>query len=365
VPAAPQELRAIAQEVRPVVEEMPAVSIASPIAAENDSAAISVATSETETSPPLAAPASDAEVAQWSSKVRASGGLGSGLRTTPSTASAWPLVLRELMEVVGEPRDLGAAVALVEEIDALDEVASDERLDERWTRLPKHVQQTWLAALAARTRSVKEQPNLSPDQKARVKTILGRYPAWAKAYMPGHVNGLQVRHPPLHESWDADARHAWGQLDDFLGEELGERQAGAPTKKKAKRTASDDDAPDIDPSWRLFPFVRGRDAVTVGGDPREPSREKLERALDLASLEWPAIEGPRKVESLAESIRRGSYGLVLVVQTLVAHKQANAIVEAAKDADVPWALVEGYGLSAVTRGLERYLGGPRSGAADG
>ena len=83
----------------------------------------------------------------------------------------------------------------------------------------------------------------------------------------------------------------------------------------------------------------------------------------LASLDWPSIDGPRKVDAIVERIRRGTYELVLVLQPYVAHKQANAIIEAAKDTAVPWALVEGYGVSAVQAGLERFLGGPRSGAS--
>ena len=170
---------------------------------------------------------------------------------------------------------------------------------------------------------------------------------------------MQLKHEPMHGSWARDARHYWDALRDLLGEELVRPVPSA--RKKEKPHHVEDDAPDIDPTWRLLPLVRGRKAVILGGDRREPNRERLERAFQLASLEWPSIDGPRKVESVAESIRGGGYGLVLVLQPYVAHKQANPIIEAAKETSVPWALVEGYGVAAVRLGLERFLGGPRSG----
>ena len=124
------------------------------------------------------------------------------------------------------------------------------------------------------------------------------------------------------------------------------------------RKLRNDFAPAIDPAWPLLPIVRGRKAVIVGGDPREPNRERLERAFRLESLDWPAIYGQRKVHSTVESIRAHGYGLVLVLAPLISHKQADAIIHAAKETSVPWALALGYGVSAIKLALERFLGGP-------
>ncbi|MHB8696306.1 MAG: hypothetical protein ACYDHH_34260 [Solirubrobacteraceae bacterium] len=104
--------------------------------------------------PEPAPPASDAQLAQWKSTVRTNG-LGSGLTSAPSSATAWPFVLHELMETVGPPREHDTSVATVEEIDALDEGSTCER-QLQWVRLPKHVQQIWLSMLVARTRVLKE-----------------------------------------------------------------------------------------------------------------------------------------------------------------------------------------------------------------
>jgi hypothetical protein len=304
------------------------------------------------------APATDDQIAEWTSTVRATG-LGLRLNGAPSESTAWPLILHELMEALGPPRPLDSSIDLIEEADALDAVGSPDR-QAQWARLPRNAQQAWLSMLVARTRALKELPSASDATKARVKQIIGRYPPWAKTHGPGHVNGMQVKHAPVHGSWAHDARDAWEALDDLLGEEL-EPPSSVVPKKKAKRTSTEDvDEPDIEPGWRVLPLVRGRTAILLGGDPREPNRERLERAFQLASLEWPSIEGPRKVEAAVERIRKGAYGMVLLLTPFVFHKQSNPIIEAAKDAGVAWALVEGYGVGAVKHGLERFLGGPRS-----
>lgn len=305
--------------------------------------------------------ASETEIAQWANGVRSSG-LGAGLRTEPSKSTAWSLVLHELMDALGPPRDVTSTIGAIEEIEALDDIATPGR-QELWVRLPRHVQQLWLSMLVARTRVVREMPSSTPETKARVKVIIGRYPPWANAHTPGHVNGLQVKHVPLHGSWAQDARHGWTALGDLLGEELVVRPATTPRKKQRRTEPEDDDGPEIDPGWHVLPLVRGQKAIVVGGDPREPSRLRLERALQLGSLEWPAIDGPRKVESVVGRIDRRTYGLVLVLRPFVAHNESEPIIEAAKRAGTPWAMVEGYGLASVKLGLERFLGGPRSGAS--
>lgn len=294
------------------------------------------------------------------SRVRTSG-LGAGLRTEPSTSSAWPLVLSELMAVVGVPRDLSTAVGVVEEFDGLDDVATPER-QEAWARLPRQVQQLWLAMLVARTRLLRERTaSAAPETQARAKEIIGRYPPWAKRYAPGHVNGMQKTHAPMHGLWDTDARGYWEELFELLGDELEVRPASASSKKKPKRAASNADAvPNIEDTWPLWSQVRGQKAIVVGGTPNEASRERLERAFQFASLDWSSIDGPRRVDALAGRIEMGAYGLVLVLAGYVAHKESGHIIEAAKSANVPCVVVDGgYGVAAVRAGMDRFLGTAR------
>ena len=66
--------------------------------------------------------------------------------------------------------------------------------------------------------------------------------------------------------------------------------------------------------------MRGKTAVMVGGAPKEPNRDRLETYLRLATLEWPVIDGPRKVEAVAQRIAKGAYDLVLIVQAHIASR---------------------------------------------
>jgi hypothetical protein len=340
---------------------------AAAIAEAGPAAAVVLAPATAASTPPVPAPedppstpASDDQVAEWKSAVRSTG-LGHRLNGAPSDGTTWPLVLHELMGALGLPRMLDTSVDVIEETDALDAVGSPDR-QAQWARLPRNAQQAWLSMLVARTRALKELPSTGDATKARVKEIIGRYPPWAKAHGPGHVNGMQIKHAPVNGSWARDAQDGWKILDDLLGEEF-EPPSSVVPKKRAKRAESEKSEEvedlDIEAGWRLLPLVRGCKAILLGGDPREPNRQRLERALQLASLEWPPIDGPRKVEAVVERIRKGTYGLVLVLTPFVFHKQSSPIIEAAKDAGVAWALVEGYGVAATKQGLERFLGGPR------
>ncbi|MGH7298516.1 MAG: hypothetical protein ACRELB_26485, partial [Polyangiaceae bacterium] len=294
---------------------------------------------------PPADRASDADLAAWKDSVRARG-LGAGLRLAPSDTTAWPLVLHQIMETVGPPRAIDASVEAIEEVEALDAVATDD-LRDLWARLPKHVQQLWLSMLVARTRALRESASAPRETLDRAKIVVARYPAWAKKHVPGHVNGLQLKHAPLRGSWAQDGRDHWDALCQLLGDEGGVAPSKAAPRRKHARPDHEhnDDGSDLDPTWRLLPLVRGMKAIVVGGDPREPNRQRLERALGLASLEWPPIDGPRKVDSIVGRIRKGTYWLVIVLQAFVAHAESEPVVDAAKSAGTPWALADGYGVA--------------------
>jgi hypothetical protein len=92
-------------------------------------------------------PASDAQLTTFKSK-----GLGTasppGPMATPSASvqRPWPVTLHEMMCVLG-PRetDLDDRVALLDELDALDEVATPDRQNQ-WVRLPIEIQKHWLSS---------------------------------------------------------------------------------------------------------------------------------------------------------------------------------------------------------------------------
>jgi hypothetical protein len=258
------------------------------------------------------------------------------------------------------PREtyLDDPAALVDELDALDQVATPER-QVQWVRFPIEVQKHWLSHLVARTRAMRDHPS-SEGVLDRLKKVRAVYPQWAREYVPGHINGLQLKHAPMGAAWADDADDHWGALVAVVGHEIPTARKVPPTRKKKERPVVEVEPTIVEPDWPLLPLVRGKVALIVGGAPKEPNRDRLETYLRLATLEWPDLDGPRKVEAIAQRIAKGAYDLVIVIQALSSHPEAERVLDAAKQNRVRWAMVEGYGVAAVVQGLERFLKAPPS-----
>jgi hypothetical protein len=72
-------------------------------------------------------PASDAQLEEWKKAVQARG-LGASRTLPPAPERPWGALLHEMMCLLGPPDvDLNDSVALLEELDALDEIATPER----------------------------------------------------------------------------------------------------------------------------------------------------------------------------------------------------------------------------------------------
>jgi hypothetical protein len=308
------------------------------------------------------APASDAQLAHWKQTVHSK---GLGATTTmsptatpsPSVQKPWPITLHEMMCVLG-PRemDLDDRVALVDELDALDEVATTER-QALWVRFPIEVQKHWLSHLVARTRAMRDHPS-SETVLGRLKKIRAVYPEWARTYVPGHINGLQLKHAPIAGSWANDADEHWRAICAVVEREVPTARKSPPTRKKKERPVVEEEPVLVEPDWPLLPITRGKTALIVGGAAKEPNRDRLEVFLRLATLDWPDIDGPRKVEAVAQRIAKGAYDVVIVVQTQIGHPEAERIIAAAKSSRTRWAMVDGYGVAAVRQGLERFVKPP-------
>jgi hypothetical protein len=258
----------------------------------------------------------------------------------------------------GRETDLDDPAALVDELDALDEVATPER-QTQWVRLPIEVQKHWLSHLVARTRAMRDHPS-SERVLGRLKVIRAVYPQWARDFVPGHINGLQLKHVPVRNTWADDADDHWQALVAVVEREVPQARKNPPTRKRKERAVAEEEPTLVEPDWPLLPLMRGKTAVIVGGPPKEPNRDRLETYLRLATLEWPVIDGPRKVEAVAQRIVKGAYDMVIVVQTQIGHPEAERILDAAKTSRTRWAIVEGYGVTAVRQGLERFLKPPAS-----
>ena len=281
-------------------------------------------------------------------------GLGATLKTPAPAQRPWGVNLHELMCMLG-PRetDLNDPLALGDELDALDEVATPEH-QAAWVRFPIEVQKHWLSHLVARTRTMRDHPS-SQGVMERLKKTRAVYPQWAREYVPGHINGLQLKHTPIHGTWANDADDHWRALVAVVGDEVPTARKSPPTRKKKERTVVEDEPAVVEPDWPLLPVVRGKTALIVGGAPKEPNRDRLETYLRLATLDWPLVDGPRKVEAVAQRIANGAYDVVIVIQALISHPEAERILDAAKQSRTRWAIVDGYGVAAVRAGLERFL----------
>jgi hypothetical protein len=114
-----------------------------------------------------------------------------------------------------------------------------------------------------------------------------RLSAYQRDYNPGFVYGLARTHEPRRENWLADSEAYWDELQALLH---GETEAAAAPARKAPpprkvvegpEDADDDDSGPIPPDWEWFSRTRGKRAVMVGGDPREPALSITERIGDV------------------------------------------------------------------------------------
>jgi hypothetical protein len=177
--------------------------------------------------------------------------------TTKLEPSEQRVLLRDLMLGVGEPRDLTLDAGLLQEVEAL-EAATQLAEQERWKNLSRDLQRAWLSMMVARTRGLKERIPLPPGMWGRINQVLIRYPVYAKAAAPGHVNGLQAAHKSDGKSWRADAITCWQALaQELSGPAVAEEQNGAVKHVQPVREESVEEvAPDEqEPDALLYPSL--------------------------------------------------------------------------------------------------------------
>lgn len=285
--------------------------------------------------------------------------------------------LLSLMGAMGEIRELNSMVNIVDEVDVLEKVSAAE-MRSQWALMSKPMQRAWLTMLVARTRAVKDATTTNPGLRERIKTFILHFPAYAKTYQPGYVNGLQVSHNPENGSWREDALIAWAQLKQMTlpppappsvsEEETTEAVAVAPAPPAPPASSvvappsssePEEDTPVIDSHWPLWELVRDKRGILLGGEPREPARVRLENAFAMAELEWIPGDNPRRLDSVVERVMQHKVDVVFVLQQWTAHKVTNKLIEACKTSGVPWALVGSYSIKGIRTGLDRFLGAAR------
>jgi hypothetical protein len=259
-------------------------------------------------------------------------------------------ILRGLLDRVGAPRALDSDVDQIDELDALTEISEPEERA-RWDRLPREHARLWLTHLVARARFLRERSAMNPSIKGRLRDVIVRFPEYAAASRPGHVNGMRLEHEPVHGSWDRDARATYAELRAFVDEPEDDEEAPSERPSVRKSRAAREPVEPI--AWKYRDRVAEARIVMFGGSIREDARDNLETSLGIGTLEWVEGDKPRRVDALEEAIARGNYDAVVVLARFVHHKDADKLIAAAKRADVPFAALEsGYGVEALRAGLE-------------
>lgn len=260
---------------------------------------------------------------------------------------------------------------------------------------------------------------LDPDRQ--LDALFSTLSGYLKAFTPGFVHGLARHHEPRGASWREDAQDHWRALSAMAAAHieparpnperelarLEELLATGPTEgdllaslqstieagvtqtdqrlvrllrgqlpllsrharfKTLRRAIKDAEAAgELDetaeratgPSeeWPCWHVVRGKRGALVGGDPREEARARIASAFELSDLAWQPIDRVQQIASLAGQIRAGNVDLVLLLQSFVSHTVAGKIVDACRDAGVPFVSVErGYGIERIRLAIEEDVG---------
>lgn len=106
--------------------------------------------------------------------------------------------------------------------------------------------------------------------------------------------------------------------------------------------------------WPLLSETRGRRVLIVGGDPRPERSARLRVAFEFGEVEWLEGNTTRKIDGLKDRMRSGNLDMVIVLRAFNSHKVSDAIFGVKSDACVA-ILSDGYGITQVRLGLERFL----------
>jgi hypothetical protein len=299
-------------------------------------------------------PVSEQDVRQWAARYRD--------RPAPPQVSA-TVVLHALLDRVGPPPDELGAETRDHEVDRLEHGTSEDTLREV-RLLPNDLQRAYLRVLTARLNAVRAVVGADILSRERVGRLLGAIRDYTREHRPGAVFGLSRDHEPKSGTWEGDAHYLWHRLVRDNEDAPVSRSAPIHSSRRSGETETEDteerEAPGPEQDWPLWPFVRDRTVLMVGGAPRESARARIEHNFSMRELVWSA-DDPRKAQSAEARILSGGYELVLVLLRFMSHATNEKLLHACAARDVPYVAVEhGYGVTSIRRSLERFLA-PRGG----
>lgn len=327
------------------------------LAAELGAAAEAVeAPSEEPPPPPPVPPASGEALAALANHFGAGGYLARPSATPPGRAPLGPL-----LQTVREARVSGGSGAAARRA---------VQLLPGWLGLLSDDQVLLGEWLAAELRALQEAGG--EEDAAPLRRALTEH---QRTHQAGFVHGLALHHSPRRGSWAEDARWAWTTLERRAADEedtdelaIPGRTPRPPTTRLRPAAPEEDEAERDTPvpvDWPCFSCTRGKRAVLVGGDPREPNRLRLEAAFEFAELRWEKTEFTRNgLQKVRDRVRAGGVDLVIVLSRFVGHDTDQVIQPACREHGVPFVPVpKGYGVVGVRLAIERHLGGRGSGGA--
>ncbi len=258
------------------------------------------------------------------------------------------------------------------------------------------------------------------DLDKAMEPLFSAWTSHQRAHQPGFVHGLGRHHTAERGTWHADARALWHELAERATiladeptlnperelralEQLLEARADVEqvvaqldvsiaagvaqddqrlmrmlqpwpeavkfarfkTLRRAIRASEEvEDADAEEPSsgppsdWAHWPVVKERRAAILGGTPREPARARIEKTFGMDELTWVQVDQHKQLDSLAARIRAGGLDLLLLLQSFASHKASDKLVDACRDAGVPFVPIEhGYGVARIQRAIEEHVGG--------
>lgn len=240
------------------------------------------------------------------------------------------------------PRDADS-LALERDIDAVE-----------WETIPANVFVKYAEEFAARARAIQQRVGADSDFEGR---LIRRLTAMVHERGVSGVYGLSLRHTG---DWSSIARRAREERQRLQAVGDGSRPLGRKllSADDLARLARDDDDDDQEaqdealdlPSLRVA-SERGA-IVMVGGIVKNDKLERVRRRTGI-EIEWVPLspESSGGATSIARRVREHRVTGLVLLQGLMAHKDYEPLVEAARSTDVPVVYADKAGKGALVRAL--------------
>ncbi len=341
-----------------------------------------------------------------------------GAPTDPTPHPDAIAAIKAFMDGVGSPEPPSTPLEFLDGIQRLARVS--DRTD-RWKRLPRRVQQLFLAYCTCKARVWQENLDLgSPRHEVVLEQIFRALTRYSARERPGFVHGLSRTHRPERQTWADDADYWWTELalaaniepepsnaekqleelsrtlsrkvsdgvvqaavvhaiengvqptDIRLLKLLNDRSEaleGEPRLRAVRRALRErehsidndertEEAPLIPPDWPWMHVTEGKRAVISGGEARPEATERIRSAFHFAEVSWHADPNDRRLNSLTQRIKSGRVGMLFFLARFSSHAAQSALRDACKEAGVPFVRIEhGYGVQQIKLAIENWMHG--------